>query len=62
MPDEIKPGDIVQLKSGGPNMTVDEVGHSSMTETGPLRAWCSWFDKDGEEKRSDFPITSLVKK
>ena len=28
---EFKPGDIVQLKSGGPQMTVEQVGKTSIT-------------------------------
>jgi uncharacterized protein YodC (DUF2158 family) len=61
MPDEIKIGDVVKLKSGGPDMTVNEIGKSGMTGEGPLAAWCSWFDK-GEEKKGTFPLTSLIKK
>jgi len=61
MPEEIKVGDVVQLKSGGPDMTVDEIGKSGMDSTGPLSAWCTWFH-NGEEKRSSFPLTSLKKK
>jgi uncharacterized protein YodC (DUF2158 family) len=62
MPDEIKVGDVVQLKSGGPNMTVNEIGKPGMGGTGPLSAWCSWFDSKGEEKKGTFPLTSLTKK
>jgi len=36
--EEIKVGSTVQLKSGGPNMTVDEI-----TGTGPVYARCSWM-------------------
>ncbi len=62
MPDEINVGDIVQLKSGGPDMTVNEIGHPGLSRTGPLSAWCSWFDGKGDEKKGTFPLTSLKKK
>lgn len=62
MPDEIKVGDVVKLKSGGPDMTVEEIAKSGMTGTGPLAAWCAWFDSKGEEKKGTFPLTSLTKK
>ena len=35
---EIKPGDVVELKSGGPKMTVDSIDGSE--------AWCVWSVKD----------------
>ncbi len=55
---DIKVGDKVQLKSGGPYMTVDEIGklHSDDETT---RAWCIWFD--GTDKKSDnVSLTSLI--
>jgi uncharacterized protein YodC (DUF2158 family) len=54
MPDEIKAGDVVQLKSGGPKMTVDEVG----VNNGVMKAWCVWF-KDDKKDHGTFPISSL---
>lgn len=53
---EIKVGDIVQLKSGGPKMTVSTV---STTMGGTvLHAWCNWFE--GAKKiDGHFPLTSL---
>jgi len=51
---EIKAGDVVQLKSGGPEMTVNFVENDGGGEV----AACSWFIKD---KRQDgrFAVTSL---
>ncbi|MGA9057478.1 MAG: DUF2158 domain-containing protein [Terriglobia bacterium] len=53
--DEIKTGDVVQLKSGGPRMTVSEVGRSM---GGVPTAWCDWFEGNKALKGS-FPISSL---
>jgi uncharacterized protein YodC (DUF2158 family) len=44
-----KPGDVVQLKSGGPTMTVETVGNHGMTGV-PL-VWCSWFE--GKKRMKD---------
>jgi uncharacterized protein YodC (DUF2158 family) len=51
MADGFKPGDIVQLKSGGPRMTV-------MIRGG--RIFCTWFTGDKREASSFEPAT-LVK-
>jgi uncharacterized protein YodC (DUF2158 family) len=54
MPDEIKAGDVVQLKSGGPTMTVEKVERWNDV----LTAWCQWFD--GKQPTANrFPLTSL---
>ena len=56
MPTEITTGDIVQLKSGGPKMTVSQIGTG--TESDVPRAWCDWFE--GTKKMDGtFPLTSL---
>ena len=54
MPDEIKAGDVVKLKSGGPKMTVSWVAD----ELGTLTAGCTWFVKD-QKQFDKFPVTSL---
>ena len=46
-------GDNVQLKSGGPHMTI--VGY---TENGQPE--CCWFDNDEKERRTTFPEAALV--
>jgi uncharacterized protein YodC (DUF2158 family) len=56
MPNEIKVGDVVQLKSGGPRMTVNSIGN----DNGVMSAWCSWFDNKNVEKSGVFPVTSLA--
>jgi uncharacterized protein YodC (DUF2158 family) len=40
-PREFKAGDLVNLRSGGPYMTVVDVGR----ETGQV--WCRWADQSG---------------
>jgi len=55
-------GDVVQLKSGGPLMTVEQVGEASMT--GENTVWCVWFEKVGNRQsrqEAAFRPTSLKK-
>jgi uncharacterized protein YodC (DUF2158 family) len=55
---EIKAGSVVQLKSGGPHMTVDQVGD----DYGTTKAWCDWFVQDKppwKKENGVFPLTSL---
>ncbi len=55
---EIKTGDLVWLKSGGPKMTVTNVGTPMGKRN--VSAWCSWF----EGKKSEngvFALESLTK-
>jgi uncharacterized protein YodC (DUF2158 family) len=40
MADNLKAGNVVKLRSGGPKMTVTAVGEHFGTAT----AWCTWFD------------------
>lgn len=54
---EIKVGDTVKLKSGGPVMTVAEIGRTASGER--LTAWCDWFEK-GKKETGAFPVASLV--
>ncbi len=50
-----QPGDIVKVKSGGPDMTV------SSTKDGDV--WCTWFvvGQFGEAKSHMFKATVLLK-
>jgi uncharacterized protein YodC (DUF2158 family) len=55
MANEFKPGDLVQLKSGGAVMTVDEV----RSEGAGLAVYCVW--QDGNRKfTDDFPAHTLT--
>jgi uncharacterized protein YodC (DUF2158 family) len=47
---EFKAGDIVHLKSGGPAMTIEDIGDYSMDESGTLSASCIWFENKKREQ------------
>lgn len=49
MSQTFKPTDVVMVRSGGPRMTVTQVGEAAMT--GEPRVWCTWFE--GTKKRED---------
>jgi uncharacterized protein YodC (DUF2158 family) len=53
---QFKAGDVVQLKSGGPKMTVNgpSTGNQQVIN-------CSWFDKDEKLAHGDFITETLVK-
>ena len=60
MADEIKVGSVVQLKSGGPKMTVSAVDKAQYEDH--LSAWCDWFVQDKAPWKKDsgvFALTSL---
>lgn len=38
---QLKVGDVVRLKSGGPSMTVTQVGEDAY---GVPMVWCAWFE------------------
>lgn len=59
----MKKGDVVQLKSGGPKMTVQEIGdwkyyHVDGGRYPEDQALCFWFDGN-EQKKCVFQIDSL---
>lgn len=54
MSDQIAVGSVVQLKSGGPKMTVSEV----KPWNGIMTAYCDWFE-GSNSKTNGFPVTSL---
>jgi uncharacterized protein YodC (DUF2158 family) len=49
MANQFKAGDVVVLNSGGPKMTVSEVGTHPINNK--PRVWCEWFD--GSKKIDD---------
>ena len=50
MSDSFKPGDVVQLNSGGPRMTVSAIGSHGVS--------CEWFI-GGEVQRASFNAATL---
>lgn len=58
MSEQFQEGDVVRLKSGGPTMTVTQVGEAHMT--GRMTVWCVWFDPKGQQNGT-FPPGALEK-
>lgn len=54
----LKVGDVVSLKSGGPDMTVDNVGQ--WPDSKERQAVCAWFN-GGMPVKEKFALTSLMK-
>lgn len=54
----MKTGDIVALRSGGPEMTVLSVGHDIGDVPGEVE--CGWFAKGRRFETEDFPMPSLI--
>ncbi|WP_350161385.1 DUF2158 domain-containing protein [Thalassospira sp.] len=55
--EELKQGDTVGLKSGGPVMTI----RWTQNENGEVEACCDWFDKSQKQETAVFPVSSLRK-
>lgn len=55
---KLKSGDVVVLKSGGPQMTIDKVGLFEYEDT--ESAICVWF-QGTEDKSARFQLTALQK-
>jgi len=63
MSSEFMPGDVVQLKSGGPLMTIDHIG-PALQGSDHDAALCSWFEKNkGKQERKTgwFELHSIRK-
>jgi uncharacterized protein YodC (DUF2158 family) len=45
---EFTPRDVVQLKSGGPVMTVEHIGKDQRTQEDAV--FCTWFEKVGNRQ------------
>lgn len=57
---EIQKGDVVQLKSGGPRMTVQDIGDYGFSDSSTNGALCVWFEKNKAEEKV-FDLAVLVK-
>lgn len=64
MAQQFKKGDVVRLKSGGPDMTIEHykmiVGISYSKESDDI-VLCSWFDIKGELQSREFQQEALEK-
>lgn len=47
-----KAGDAVELTTGGPAMTIEEIIDGNI-------AWCNWFDGLNQRQTGRFPLSSL---
>jgi uncharacterized protein YodC (DUF2158 family) len=57
---EMKKGLKVRLKSGGPTMTVTDVGSTSYADDAvPDRVWTQWFDDKHKLQSGDFPFEAV---
>jgi uncharacterized protein YodC (DUF2158 family) len=56
--EQFKIGDVVLLKSGGPEMTIEEIGRWQESQVD--QAKCSWFDEN-KKKSGIFVLESLEK-
>ena len=55
--DDIKIGDTVRRRAGGPTMTVVDVEEE---DSGQLMIYCVWFDEKSNENRVQYPARALV--
>ena len=55
MPEELKVGDVVKLKSGSPDMTVESIGDSILGED---KVFVAWYE-NGEIKKGDVDRDAL---
>ncbi len=53
--DIIQPGDVVRLKSGGPDMTVKEIYAEDQ------EAVCIWFENKTKRMEENFPLVTISK-
>ena len=56
---DINAGDIVQLRHGGPIMTVTKVAMPAFDSK--MNAWCAWSDAHGKILNGTFPLEALHK-
>jgi uncharacterized protein YodC (DUF2158 family) len=59
MEHDFKPGDVVQLKSGGPKMTIKGIGKYGFAASED-NACCVWFEKT-TRKEEIFELATITK-
>jgi uncharacterized protein YodC (DUF2158 family) len=60
MSEQFEPGDVVELKSGGPKMTIKWVATRTFQTISAGDCHCVWFE-GATLKESGFPPTALKK-
>lgn len=61
MGDELKPGDVVVLNSGGPRMTVTGIGANDVAVSWATRHQSKPDEHDGRVNHGRFPRVTLTK-
>jgi len=56
MAEQFKAGDVVHLKSGSPDMTIENVGKTAFSDTESV--WCVWFDGK-KQMRDTFALEAV---
>ena len=60
MADEFQAGDTVELKSGGPQMTIESIHNYGRADKPDMKAQCVWFE--GKKKQEAvFALHTLEK-
>ncbi len=59
MSEEVKVGDVVRLKSGGPKMVVVAIDTTQFDTE--LSAWCEWFDEKNKPQKETFKLIAVEK-
>jgi len=54
--DNMKIGDTVRRKAGGPKMTIIDVEEE---DSGELTVYCVWIDEKNDERRGQYPARTL---
>jgi len=60
MEQDFKAGDVVQLKSGGPRMTIENIDNYAFSEQPEMKAKCTSFEKT-VHKEDLFALVTLSK-
>jgi len=55
--DNMKIGDTVRRKAGGPKMTVVDIEEE---DSGQMTIYCVWLDERNNEQRGQYPARTLV--
>jgi len=55
--DNMKIGDTVRRKVGGPKMTVVDIEEE---DSGQMTIYCVWLDERNNEQRGQYPARTLV--